>query len=145
MSTTNIVCGHCLAKNRIPTERLVDGPKCGKCKAPLFEGKPLVLTGLNASVILDGTDIPVVVDCWAPWCGPCRSFAPVFEQAARELEPVLRFAKLNTEEHQTLAGEWGIRSIPTLIVTRNGEGIARMSGALPLPQFKHWLHEQGLI
>ncbi len=143
--TITIACNNCLAKNRIPDERIGDGPKCGRCKQPLFEGMPLELTGAKARAIIDGTDIPVVIDCWAPWCGPCRSFAPVFEQAARELEPRLRFAKLDTEQHPALAGEWGIRSIPTLIVLHEGEVAARISGAMSLPQFKQWLTEQGLI
>lgn len=144
MSTTTLTCPDCQATNRVPTERLADGPKCGKCKARLFQGKPLELNERNVDGVLDNTGVPLLVDCWAPWCGPCRSFAPVFEAAAQQLEPRLRFAKLNTEQEQELAGLWGIQSIPTLILFRDGREAARMSGALPLTQLKAWLLQQGV-
>lgn len=139
MSTTNISCSFCASTNRIPSNRLVDGPKCGKCKKNLFQGKVIDLKAANIATTLNHNDIPVVVDCWAPWCGPCRSFAPTFEQAARDLEPNYRFAKLNTEQEQKVAGRWNIRSIPTLIVFQGGKEVARMSGALALGQLKQWL------
>lgn len=140
----NIACPHCLTTNRIPDERLGDKPRCGKCKAALFDGHPMTLTAANAAKILGNTDIPVLVDCWASWCGPCKSFAPIFAAAAKELEPALRFAKLSTEDNEQLAGQWGIRSIPTLILFKGGKEEARVSGALPLNQLKQWLDQQGV-
>src|SRR5690606_7448777 len=134
----------CHTTNRVPSERLGDRPRCGKCKQPVLQGRPIELDAGNVSAVLNNNSVPVVVDCWASWCGPCKSFAPVFEQAARELEPRLRFAKLDTEAEQQLAGLWGIRSIPTLILFREGREVARMSGALPLGQFKQWLQQQGV-
>lgn len=141
---TTISCPHCLKSNRVPEERLGDGPRCGSCKKPLFDGKPMQLTAANAAAILNHTEIPVLVDCWASWCGPCRSFAPIFEQAARDLEPRLRFAKLDTEGNQQLAARWQIRSIPTLILFRGGKEVDRVSGALPGPQLLQWLAQQGI-
>ena len=140
----HINCPNCLATNRLPDERLADKPTCGKCKKPLFAGKPMELHPGNVAATMDNNDIPVVVDCWAPWCGPCRSFAPVFEQAAAQLEPKARFAKLNTEAVPSIAQRWRIQSIPTLMVFKDGKEVARMSGALPLPQFKQWLAQQGI-
>ncbi len=144
MTTTNLTCATCHTTNRIPTERLADKPKCGKCKEQVLQGHPLVLTSANVTTVLNNNSIPVLVDCWAPWCGPCKGFAPIFEQAAQQLEPRLRFAKLDTEAEQQLAGLWGIQSIPTLILFRAGREEARMSGALPLGQLKQWLLQQGV-
>ncbi len=144
MTTTTLTCAACNAANRVPNDRLGDNPKCGKCKEQLLQGHPIELSSANVAPVLTGNSVPVLVDCWAPWCGPCRSFAPIFEQAAEQLEPRLRFAKLNTEAEQQLAGEWGIQSIPTLILFRGGEELARMSGALPLGQLKQWLLQQGV-
>ncbi len=140
--TTNISCPSCQSTNRIPTNRLADKPKCGKCKSNLFSGKSQELTAANVGVILNHNEIPVLVDCWAPWCGPCKSFGPIFEKAAGELEPQLRFAKLNTEQEGSLATRWQIRSIPTLILFKNGKETARISGALSLAQLKKWINEQ---
>lgn len=144
MTTTNVTCPSCNGKNRLPSDRLGDRPKCGKCKAPIFAGKPVVLSSANIVPVLNHNDLPVLVDCWAPWCGPCKSFAPVFEQAARELEPRLRLAKLNTEDQQSIAARWQIRSIPTLILFKAGKEVARLSGAVPLGQLKQWLAQHGV-
>jgi len=139
-----INCPNCQATNRLPDSRLREKPVCGKCKKPLFNGKPMELHPGNVAATLNNNELPVIVDCWAPWCGPCRSFAPVFEQAAAQLEPGARFAKLNTEAVPSIAQRWRIQSIPTLIVFKGGKEVARMSGALPPAQFKQWLAQQGI-
>jgi len=144
MSFTKVTCPKCNATNRLPSDRLTDKPNCGKCKKPIFSGKPMELTASNVVPTVSHNELPVLVDCWAPWCGPCKSFAPTFEKAAKELEPKLRLAKLNTETHQQVAARWKIRSIPTLILFRQGKEIARMSGAMSLPQLKQWLKQQGV-
>ena len=141
MNTTNISCSKCQSTNRLPSDRLKDKPKCGKCKSILFLGKPQELTSANVAVVLNHNQIPVIVDCWAPWCGPCKSFGPVFEQTAKELEPRFRFAKLNTEEQTQLATRWQIRSIPTLILFKHAKETTRISGALSQSQLKQWLTE----
>ncbi len=140
----NLNCPHCAVTNRVPGTRLTDGPKCGKCKQPLFAGQPQVVTAANLNGLLHSNDIPVLVDCWADWCGPCKQFAPIFDQAARQFEPRLRLAKLNTEAEQGIASQWQIRSIPTLILFRAGREVARLNGAVPLPQLQQWLQQQGV-
>jgi thioredoxin len=142
MAVTSIACPACTKTNRVPSERLGDGPRCGHCKKPLFSARPMTLTAANAAAMLNNTELPVLVDCWASWCGPCRSFAPVFEQAAARFEPRVRFAKLDTEANQSLAARWGIRSIPTLILFRGGKEVDRVSGALPAAQLAQWLSRQ---
>jgi thioredoxin 2 len=141
-ATTNIVCPHCNIVNRIPAARLGDRPVCGKCKQALFTGHPLVLHDANFNQQLTRSDIPVVVDFWAPWCGPCKMMAPAYEQAAGQLEPRVRLAKLNTEEAQQTAGKFAIRSIPTLVLFDHGREVSRQSGAMSLPQLVHWIDGQ---
>ena len=140
-----INCPHCFSTNQLPDERLKDKPKCGKCKKPLFTGSPVELTPGNVAATLNHNSIPVLVDCWASWCGPCRQFAPIFEQAARELEPNIRFAKLNTEAVPSISQRWQIRSIPTLILFKNGKEFKRESGVMPLAQLKSWLKRSGAL
>ena len=134
----HVPCPHCGATNRVPAGRLEEHPVCGKCRQPLFEGRPIALDEASFDRYVSG-DLPVVVDFWAPWCGPCRAMAPQFERAAGELEPHVRLAKLNTEEAQSLAARYGIRSIPTLIAFRNGREIARQSGAMDAGALARWV------
>ena len=139
--TNQINCPGCQTTNRVPPSRMHQAPACGRCGARLFLGEPLVLTSENVQKTLAYNDIPVVVDCRADWCGPCRMFAPTFAEAARDLEPRFRFAKLDTEAEQPLAAQWQIRSIPTLIVFRGGLEVNRKSGALPAGHFRNWLEQ----
>jgi thioredoxin 2 len=138
----HIVCPHCAGVNRVPTARLAQLPKCGKCKRPLFEAKPLELTAANFQTHIGRSEIPVLVDFWAPWCGPCQMMAPVFEQAAAQLEPQVRVAKVNTEAEQMLAGQFGIRSIPTLALFKGGREVARQAGAMDLNSLIQWVRSQ---
>lgn len=134
----NLVCPSCGVTNRVPAERSAEA-KCGKCHSPLFNAHPVELTGDNFSKHLSRNDIPVVVDFWAPWCGPCRMMAPAFAQAAAQMEPQVRFAKLNTEEHQMIGAQYGIRSIPTMAVFRGGKEIGRISGAMGAADIVRWV------
>lgn len=138
-----ITCPHCRAANRVPAARLTQAPQCGRCHKALFSGEPLILDDASFTSVLERTGIPTIVDFWAPWCGPCLGFAPTFAQAARQLEPRLRLAKLDTEANPQTAARLGIRSIPTLVAFRNGREIKRISGALPLPQFLAWANDLG--
>ena len=135
----HIVCPHCDAVNRIPAGRLEEGPKCGKCHRPLFSGHPVELTAANFERHVTRSDIPVVADFWAPWCAPCRMMAPAFEQAARQFEPRVRFAKVNTEAEQRLGMQFGIRSIPTMALFRGGREVARQAGAMAAGDILHWV------
>ena len=144
MSDTAILpCPSCSALNRLPLARLADGPRCGQCKAEVLPAAAFELNQDNFSRQLKG-DLPLLVDVWAAWCGPCRSFAPVFAQAAVQLQGRCRLGKLDSEASPQLSTQLGIRSIPSLILYRDGVEIARQSGALPLPQLLAWLNLWGI-
>lgn len=141
--TLHVVCPHCDATNRVPRTRLDEAPNCGKCKGKLFLAHPLTLTRKNFDRHVASSDLPLVVDFWAPWCGPCRQMAPAFEAAAASLEPHYRLAKLNTDEEGEIAGRYGIRSIPTLIVFKGGRESARQAGAMPAGALVDWIRRAG--
>jgi thioredoxin 2 len=141
---TAVVCHRCNVAVRVPTGRLRDQPRCPRCHEALFEGQPIALTSASFDRHVTQSGVPVVVDFWAAWCGPCRSMAPVFERVAAEMEPAARFAKLDTDAAQDVAARYGIRSIPTLMVFRGGREVARQAGAMDAAAMRRWLAANGV-
>lgn len=133
------VCPHCQAVNRVPSGRAAESPQCGACGKSLFPGKPVELTEQTFDKHVRRNDLPVVIDFWAPWCGPCRTMAPHFEQTAQHLAGRVQFAKVNSDDEQALSARFGIRSIPTLVLMRGGRELDRVSGALSSAQLAQWL------
>jgi thioredoxin 2 len=139
MSESSIgACGHCATLNRIQSGRPTEKAICGKCKKPLFTGLPIDLNTQTFASHLKG-DIPLLVDFWADWCGPCKMMAPTFKQAAVKLEPSIRLGKVDTEAERTLASQYQIQSIPTMILFKGGREVARQSGSMPLPSLLSWV------
>jgi thioredoxin 2 len=126
------VCPHCNAVNRVAPDRPAAEAVCGSCKSRLFPGEPVALTASNFDKHIERSDMPVIVDFWAPWCGPCRAMAPIFARAAKELEPRARFAKVNVDEEPAIAGRYGIRGIPTLIVFDHGKVAKQHAGLVDI-------------
>ncbi len=137
----HVVCPGCQGINRVPRERLGNDPKCGRCSEKLFSGTPLAVDEAGFRRHIARNDLPVLVDFWAPWCGPCKMMVPAFEEAARRLEPTARLVKVDTEVHQRLTAEFGIRTVPTLALFRGGKELTRLSGALDATALVKWARQ----
>ncbi len=135
----NVVCPHCLKVNRIPQKESYTKANCGSCKNSLLSSKPVSVDIQSFQQFLLNSNLPLVVDFWAPWCGPCRQMAPAFEEASVAMSLKAQFLKVNTEEHQQLGGEYGIRSIPTMVIFKNGKEVDRISGALSAQRIQNWV------
>ena len=138
--SSHVVCPSCGATNRVPQERLQQPAVCGKCKHDLLPGKPTDLTDQSFAKFIGNNDLPVVVDFWAEWCGPCKQMAPAYSEAAAQLQSRAILAKLDTEAAQSVAGQYAIRSIPTMIIFHKGREIARQSGAMSPSQIVNWVN-----
>ena len=136
-----IVCPHCMAVNRIPADKPAGKAKCGACKNALFSGKPADASARSFDTHIRRNAIPVVVDFWAAWCGPCQAMAPAYERVAAELEPQVRFLKVDTEAEQQLAAQYNIRSIPTVMMFRNGQMVAQRAGASNAQSLRAWIEQ----
>jgi len=141
-SDIHIVCPKCAATNRVPSQRLSENPTCGRCKAALLTGQPVEADAALFGKIMSSEGLPVLVDFWASWCGPCKMMAPAFAQAAAQLNPRVRLLKVNTEQEQALAAQYGISSIPTMVLFRGGREVARTSGAMPAASIVQWAQAQ---
>ena len=137
----NVVCPHCLKVNRIPKKESYAKANCGECKKSLLESQPISVDADKLGTLIANSDIPVVVDFWAPWCGPCLQMAPAFEKAALAMPLQAQFVKVNTDEEQALGAQYGIQSIPTLIVFKNDKEIDRLSGALDASRLQSWIRQ----
>ncbi|MEY3018000.1 MAG: thioredoxin TrxC [Pseudomonadota bacterium] len=141
MSQIISLCSHCFAKNRLDAERINDKPKCGACHKPLLGNSVVAANDKQFSQLMANEELPMVVDFWAPWCGPCRSFAPTFESVSKQFSGVAKFVKVNTEQAQQTAGAMRIRSIPTLMIIHKGKVLTQQAGAAPAAMFEQWVRQ----